>query len=244
MIKKGSGHMDVLRILKNVKIYTNHTFKIGFVGDGEPLLDFPRLKSCLQYIEGNQWIQTYTITNGTVSLSDEQIKFLEEHRVKVGFSLDGYKELHDLNRCHSYDNVMQNVEKYKEITGRYPTYNATVGSETLKNAGKVIAFFKKFGSRITFSRMIGRYGISLEEYRAFMLEAEKHLKVRRGGLDCTMYGGYCGAGTNNYYFADGSVYYCGNCVDLPPIAGSEIPFSELEKISLKFDRNRCYKESL
>ena len=59
-----------------------------------------------------------------------------------------------------------------------------------------------------------------------------------------MYGGQCGAGKNNYFFANGKVYYCGNCVNLPPIGDSDIPFEELEKISLQFDRNLCYKESL
>lgn len=92
--------------------------------------------------------------------------------------------------------------------------------------------------------MIGRYGISLNEYRAFMAEAEKQIPVRRGGLDCTMYGGRCGAGVNNFFFANGNVYYCGNCIDLPPIAPSGISFYELEKKTLSFDRTNCYKESL
>lgn len=139
---------------------------------------------------------------------------------------------------------MANVQKYREVTGHYPTFNATVGTESLLNYGKVISFFEPFGTRITFSRMIGKYGITLEEYRAFLAEAEKHLPVRRGGLDCTMYGGQCGAGTNNYFFANGKVYYCGSCVDLPPLADSSISFFDLERISLAFDRGRCYKESL
>ena len=92
--------------------------------------------------------------------------------------------------------------------------------------------------------MIGRYGIGLKEYNDFLEEAERYLPVRRGGLDCTMYGGQCGAGTNNYFFANGKVYYCGNCVDLPPLADSSVSFFELEKIALSFDRSRCYKESL
>lgn len=47
--------------------------------------------------------------------------------------------------------------------------------------------------------MIGRNGISLAEYTDFLEEAEQYLSIRRGGLDCTMYGGQCGAGTNNYF---------------------------------------------
>ena len=97
---------------------------------------------------------------------------------------------------------------------------------------------------MTFSRMIGRYGISLQEYREFLSYAEEYIPVRRGDKDCTMYGGQCGAGTNNYFFANGKIYYCGNCIDLPPVGPSSTPFEELEKISLQFDRNYCFKESL
>lgn len=236
--------MDVFEILQNVKEYANHVFKIGFVGNGEAFMDFPLLKSYIEFIADNKWIQAYTITNGTVSISDRDIRFLEEHNINVGFSIDGYKSLHNVNRCNSFDKAMDNVEHYNSVAGHYPTFNATVGKETLRNAQKVISFFKRFGTRVTFSRMIGEYGISLEEYRAFMLLAEQQIPVRRGGLDCTMYGGQCGAGVNNYFFANGKVFYCGNCVDLPSIGNSDISFWELEKISLKFNRGKCYKESI
>ncbi len=237
-------HMDVFEILDNVKHYAGKRFKIGFVGNGESLLDWPLLKSYIKYLEDSSNISVYIITNGTIRLSAEDWMFLEDHGINVGFSIDGYRELHDLNRCGSFDRAIENVEYYRKITGHYPTFNATVGKESLENAGRVIAFFKPFGTKVTFSRMIGRHGISLQEYRGFLSEAEKEIPVRRGGMDCTMYGGQCGSGRNNYFFASGRVYYCGNCIDLPSVGPSSTSFEELEKISLDFDRNRCYKELL
>lgn len=236
--------MDVFKILDHVKQYAKESFKIGFVGDGESFLDWSKLKSYISYLDGWSNISIYTITNGTIRLPDSELEYLKKRNVNVGFSLDGYKELHDLNRCGSFDKVMGNVEHYKQIIGHYPTFNATVGKESIENAAKVIAFFQPFGTRVTFSRMIGKNGITLSEYHAFLAEAEKSIPVRRGGLDCTMYGGLCGAGKNNYYFANGNVYYCGNCIDLPPVGPSDMPFEELEKISLVFDRTHCYKESI
>ena len=236
--------MDVYKILDNVKNYASEPFKIGFVGNGECFLDWKLLKSYIAYIENHPNIKAYTITNGTVNISAEDWLFLENHNVNVGFSVDGFKELHNLYRCDSFDQVMGNVEIYKRITGHYPTFNATVGKDSLHNRNKVIEFFKPFGTKITFSRMIGRYGISLQEYHDFINEAEKYIPVRRGGDDCTMYGGRCGAGSNNFFFSNGSVYYCGNCIDLPAIASSDISFEDLEKISLSFDRTKCYKESV
>lgn len=239
-----TSDMDVFEILDNVKRYARGRFKIGFVGNGECFLDWPLLKSYIAYLEDSPNISAYTITNGTVKLSKDDWMFLEDHGINVGFSIDGYKELHNLNRCDSFDKAMETVEYYKQITGHYPTFNATVGKDSLENADKVIAFFKPFGSRITFSRMIGKHGITLQEYRDFLNRAEKEIPVRRGGKDCTMYGGQCGAGLNNYFFANGKVYYCGNCINLPPVGSSSMSFEELEKISLNFNRNYCYKESV
>lgn len=239
-----AADMDVFEILDNVKRYAGAKFKIGFVGNGECFLDWPMLKSYIAYIEDYPNISAYTITNGTVDLPESEWKFLENHKINVGFSIDGYKELHNLNRCGSFDKALATVEHYREITGHYPTFNATVGKESLANAQKVIDFFRPFGTRVTFSRMIGRYGITLQEYRDFLAEAEKEIPVRRGGQDCTMYGGQCGSGINNYFFANGKVYYCGNCIDLPPIGPSGMNFEELEKIRLDFDRNYCYKETI
>ena len=244
-----AAEMDVYEILNNVKKYTEKKrrekgFKIGFVGNGECFLDWQALKSYIACLEDAPGVRTYTITNGTVRLPEEDLVFLEEHRVNVGFSIDGYRELHDKYRCNSFDRAMENVERYRQATGHYPTFNATVGRESLRNAREVISFFQPFGTKVTFSRMIGKYGISLGEYRKFMEMAEKELPVRRGGLDCTMYGGLCGAGTNNYFFANGKTYYCGNCIDLPPVGDSGISLEELEKISLTFDRSCCYKEFL
>ncbi len=236
--------MNIYKILDNVQKYARQSFKIGFVGNGESFLDWPLLKSYIQYLEDYPNIHIYTITNGTIMLADKDLEFLEAHRVNVGFSLDGYQELHNKNRCNSFAQIIEHIEQYRKVTGHYPTFNATVGKESLKNTEKIIAFFKPFRSRVTFSRMIGRYGISLEEYRVFLDKVEKELFIRRGQKDCTMYGGKCGAGINNYFFSNGKVYYCGNCVDLMPVADSDISFEELEKISLEFDRNFCYKESL
>lgn len=143
--------MNVYEILDNVMMYAHHPFKIGFVGNGEPFLDYPMLKSFITYTEGCEWIRSYTITNGTIRLPDDEYRFLDAHHVNVGFSIDGYKELHDPNRCRTFDKVMSNIEAYRTATGHYPTFNATVGRDSLSNSQRVIDFFKPFGTRVTFS---------------------------------------------------------------------------------------------
>ena len=236
--------MNVFEILDNVKSYAaGRNFCIGFVGNGEAFLEWPLLKSYITYLDDSPNIRKYSITNGTVHLEKEDIIFLEERGVNLGFSIDGYRELHNKYRCYSFDNAMSNVEFYKSITGHYPTFNSTVGRDMLENKEKVIKFFQPYGTKVTFSRMIGKFGITLDEYRQFLNFAEKYISVRRGGNDCTMYGGNCGAGLNNYFFANGQVFLCGNCIDLPPIGSSNTSFEELEKTRMDFDRTFCYKEA-
>ena len=89
---------------------------------------------------------------------------------------------------------MENIALYKEVNGKYPSMNCTVGKEIIDNPEATIGFFEQFGNRITFSRMIGKQGISLPDFNAFLNKAMERLNVRTGGYDCTMYGGMCGAG--------------------------------------------------
>ena len=241
--------MDVFKILDNIKDhikkYGLDSFKIGFVGNGEPLLNFSELRTYIEYISEelkNGIISAYTITNG-VSLTEEMLLFFKEHNVNVGFSIDGLKDIHDKWRCSSHDKVMNNIELYRKINGKYPSMNCTVGEDVISRTEETIAFFEQFNNRVTFSRMIGGYGIPMPEFEQFMIRAKTRLNVRTGGYDCTMYGGLCGAGINNLFYANGGIYICGNCIDM----GNSIPYdTPIDEVSFDvpiFDRVNCYKES-
>lgn len=251
--------MNFFRILSNVTNYIDKysipKFKIGFVGNGEPFINYGDLKEYVLYIKDyleDGIIEAYTITNGTL-ITEEQIRFLNKYHVNVGFSLDGYKELHDKFRLDkegkgTFEKVLYNIERFKDITGHYPSLNPTVSRTSYDNKEEIISFFKKFDVKITFSRMIGdsKESISLEEYRGFIDYAKKHdLSVREGDRDCTIYGGKCGAGINNLFFANANIYICGNCIDLAPIAPSNTPLDKINLPNLEnFDRSKCFKESL
>lgn len=242
--------MDVIAVLDNIIQYIDsnniEVFKLGIVGNGEPLLEYDALKEYIlrisKYLDSGR-IAAYSITNGL--LVDENIlEFFRQHKVNLGFSIDGLSSIHNMYRCGTHDKVMEKIELYKRINGNYPSMNCTVGKEILDRADETFEFFKQFNTRITFSRMIGRYGISLGQFNEFLKKAAQVLNVRTGGYDCTMYGGLCGAGMNNFFYANGKIYLCGNCIDLPALGGSDMPISKLEEISLQFDRTHCYKESI
>jgi len=91
--------MDVFRILDNVihSIEENDikVFKIGFVGNGEPLLDYALMKEYILYISQylkNGRIAAYTISNGLL-LDREKILFFKQHNINVGISIDGIPEI-------------------------------------------------------------------------------------------------------------------------------------------------------
>lgn len=241
--------MNVYAILDNIKHHIDKygikTFKLGFVGNGEPLLDFDALSKYIEYISDyleNGKIAAYTITNGTL-ITEEMLQFFKAHNVNVGFSIDGIEEIHNKWRCNTYNEVIRSIELFHSLNNCYPSMNCTVGKDTLAKAEETIAFFEPFNTRITFSRMVGNDGISLEEFHGFLDKAKKRLNVRIGKYDCTMYGGMCGAGINNIFYANGNVYLCGNCVDMPPIAQACFPIDSIAPDIPAFDRNTCFKES-
>lgn len=242
------GYMDVYKILDNIKShidkYSIKVFKLGFVGNGEPLLDYETLKGYIEHISdylSDGRIAAYTITNGTL-ITEEMLGFFKVHKVNVGFSIDGIPEIHNKWRCGTHNKVMNAIELYHSVNSCYPSMNCTVCKDTLDRVDDTIAFFEPFGSRITFSRMIGNGGISLNEFHNFISKAQEKLNVRTGGYDCTMYGGMCGAGINNIFYANGNVYLCGNCVDMPVIADSAVPLENIAPDLPLFDRKQCYRE--
>lgn len=241
-------NMDVITILD---IITSHIedndidlFKLGFVGNGEPMLDYEKLKQYIahigDYLKSGR-IAAYTITNGLL-VDCEKLEFFKEYNVNVGFSVDGISAIHDKYRCGTHERVMANISLYKEVNGKYPSMNCTVGKEIIDNPEETISFFEQFGNRITFSRMIGKQGISLLDFNAFLNKAMERLNVRTGGYDCTMYGGMCGAGMDNIFYANGKIFICGNCIDLPFSMPYDTPLNEVSFDVIDFDRSCCFKE--
>lgn len=245
-----TDEMDVFIILDNIMDYIGSNnikvFKIGFVGNGEPLLEYDVLREYILYISkylADGRIVAYSITNGLL-VDESMLGFFKEHKINLGFSIDGISSIHDMYRCNTHKKVMEKIKLYHKVNGKYPSMNCTVGKEILEKVDETIDFFRQFDTRITFSRMIGKCGITLNEFNEFLKKVAQVLNVRAGGYDCTMYGGLCGAGMNNFFYANGKIYFCGNCVDLPALGESSMPISELEKVSLVFDRTRCYKETI
>lgn len=224
---------DLLIIFKNIKAYiskTDLTFKIGLVGSGEPLLRFDLIAdaiSLLEEIDKENSISLYVISNGAYC-SSEMMQFFYEnkHRIKLCFSLDGYKEIH--NECRklkkgggTFDTVAKTIDLYTRIFGQTPSVNATVHKLTLQNAEKVLHFFESNFSEVCFSRLVDEISpslfISKAEFDSFIKTAMQTTLVLRQRqmlriYDCTMYGQLCGVGRTNIFYDNGRIYPCGRFV--------------------------------
>lgn len=117
-------------------------FSFAFFG-GEPLLELPLIKKCVEYIK-QQAIDREIIlaitTNGTL-LTPEVYEYLNKNNFLITISLDGPKEIHDRSRKFpngngSYDVIMDNI---KSIKTHYPEsreklrFNAVLSPETDDN---------------------------------------------------------------------------------------------------------------
>lgn len=222
-------------ILKNILDYAEHNditkFKIGLVGAGESLLKLDLIKEIIEFvniIDLENRLSFYTITNG-ISVDVNTIKWFYENkdRIKLNFSLDGTKRIHNScrvfgNGAGSYDEVMKSIDLYKEVFNEVPTINSTVHKQSIDNSNELLAFFEKNFKKVTFSRLVDNASSNLyitkSEFNEFIKKASttklllKQLKNKRK-YDCTMYGNLCGVGRTNIFFANGKVYPCGRFVN-------------------------------
>jgi len=82
--------------------------EIDFIG-GEPLLEYHLIKKIVSYVESKNLNIPYIFyadTNGTLLTTEMKKWFLDKINIfKLGLSLDGKKETHDINRSNSFDSI-------------------------------------------------------------------------------------------------------------------------------------------
>lgn len=117
---------------------------VSFYG-GEPLLNYPLIKRCVEYIKEVYSGEVYfTLTSNATLLTDEMLYFFRDNSIHPIFSLDGGEVQHNLHRVlkngvGSYDIVIGKLYKAYEIL-RFPLFiNAVYSYDT--DIRQVIDFF-------------------------------------------------------------------------------------------------------
>lgn len=234
-------------------------FKVGIVGSGEPLLQYRKIKELIQYVEhqGFKNIQFYTITNGTILNKDILDFFYRNQKlIKLCFSVDGYKELHNVGR-EKFDDVYMGVQKYEEKFNEKPAINCTVHQETLKNQVKLFEYLTDENFKdVTFSRLFDSHDESLvvseleykdllEFFKGSKFEVRQLDEKKQKKYDCTMYGSLCGVGKTNIFITKRGIYPCGRFYgdEKYNYGRFDMNLSDLETLMLKMkplNDGECY----
>lgn len=120
---------------------------------GELFVEFELLKQIVdylinKYIELNLCPRRYLFfslcTNGTL-FTDEIKKWCMEIKnrignLEIGISLDGPKHVHDLNRCNSFDRIMENFDWWRT---NFPnsSIKGTINPDTVKYLAETVRFY-------------------------------------------------------------------------------------------------------
>ncbi len=234
------GINEIKVILDNIFEYCEtknlrKKFIIGIVGSGEPLLNFKEIEYIINYtkeVGKKSLVRFYVITNG-YNLESKKLDFLFNNKdlIDVSFSLDGDKELHDLNRVKwigkeyvgTFYEVFSNIKRYALKFGRMPSINVTVHKFTISKIKDLYDFLiRENFSKVTFSKIFDNKDselyISDQEFSDFIEEINKineHLIIRNieardsKKVDCSKYGAKCGVGITNIFYGNGKIYPCG-----------------------------------
>ncbi len=138
---------------------------------GEPLVNWNTIKEVLLKAEElNSPINFSMVTNATL-LNLDKIKFLAKHKVEVGISIDGPKELNDKNRVYRvsgksvYDEVMKKFPMLKMEKCKFGL-SITVSNDFLDHQDEVLSWLKKLNVKSIFYNLYHytSYDDKWEEY--------------------------------------------------------------------------------
>lgn len=133
-------------------------YRINFYSGGEPLIRFDIIKQTVEYCEDlmakkHIQIMVWLCTNG-ILLTDEICGYMDEHKMTIGISIDGPKELHDKNRIDAYgngtyDRVIKNIyhiQHNQRLSSRFKNiWGLCVFSDTSTHLVDIIEHHRDLG---------------------------------------------------------------------------------------------------
>lgn len=201
--------------------------EIDFFG-GEPFLEFELLVEIYNFLLNNHWNTDwlcFTTTNGTLVHGNIQ-KWLEKQKdnFRCGLSLDGTKEMHDLNRSNSFDKI--DIEFFRKTYPKQPV-KMTISPQTLPNLADGVIYLHNLGFNVTSNIAQGVDWTNKQNSVILEMQFKKLIEFYLEHPDiepCTMLNmgvenvidvndkivrKWCGAGTHMFtYDVRGNVYPC------------------------------------
>ena len=142
------------------KIHKDQTLWIDFIG-GEPLLDFDMICKLVEYIyQKNAEVKyklLFSLTTNATIFNEEILAFLLENEFAIKVSIDGDREVNDINRvdCSGdsvYDKILANLVYLKEFeqkSGRFvQVTNVITGNNYDKYYESLVYLTKNLGLKL------------------------------------------------------------------------------------------------
>lgn len=144
-----------------VKKYCDYVKKHGiseplilFYG-GEPLVNWQAIEKTVQIVSERGVKMAYSIVTNATLLDEERVKFLVQHDVEIGISIDGPKELNDKNRVYRnsdssvYDTVTEKIKLLQKYGARFGL-SITVSQDFLDHKEEALKWIKEYGVKDIF----------------------------------------------------------------------------------------------
>lgn len=147
--------------------------EIDFFG-GEPLLEFDTIRRVVETVRTRDYKKSFIffITTNGVPLDEERKKWFEKNTdiLQMGLSLDGTREMHNINRSNSYDLI--DIDFFKRV---YPEQGVkmTISNATLNTLAEGVLHCQKLGFDVSCNLAYGIDWTSKENETVYMRELKK-----------------------------------------------------------------------
>ena len=155
---------------------------------GEPLMNFETIKYIVEYsksISNGKFIEYNLVSNLTL-LTDEMIEFFIENQVSICTSIDGNRELQNINRPYkNKDSYNETVNKIKILKEKQIKVNAiqTTTKYSLNKYKEIVDEYINLGLESIFIRPLTRLGKADNNWNNIGYDAEAFLEFYKKVLD-------------------------------------------------------------
>lgn len=155
---------------------------------GEPLTNFEVIKYIIEYsksISNGKFIEYNLVSNLTL-LTNEMLEFFVENEVSICTSIDGNKELQNINRPYKCkDSYTETINKVKLLKEKEINVNAieTTTRYSLSRYKEIIDEYVNLGLESIFIRPLTRLGKADNNWKNVGYEADEFLEFYKKSLE-------------------------------------------------------------
>ena len=168
----------------------SNSIKVEFQG-GEPLLNFPLIRQIVERVESRNETEgrdlQFVIATNLAPLTDDILAYCRTHGILISTSLDGPKELHNLNRPRpggdSHELAERGIRRVRDALGpdRISALMTTTAA-SLASPREIIDEYIRLGFSCIFVRPLSPYGFAVKTGIVKKYDMDQWLEFYRAAL--------------------------------------------------------------